>query len=117
MGRCSTTPQAREAILTAQPLRAQETNGRRVGDPWHRSDRTVLVALEDPVAAGRLAKRFSDQDVVPTLAFSCDQLLQQAREGRYSLIVVDEALASNDGFRCLDQCMRSRRPRSWLWVS
>lgn len=103
MGPYSTTRQAHEAILTAQPLRAAETNGRRVGDPWHRSDRTVLVALQDAVAAGRLAKRFSDQDVVPTLAFSCDQLLQQAREGRYSLIVVDEALVADDGSRCLDQ--------------
>ena len=61
------------------------------------------MALEDPVEAGRLAKRFSEQHVLPTLAFSCDQLLQQARADSYALIVVDEAFVCGHPSRCLDQ--------------
>lgn len=65
--------------------------------------KTVLLALEDPVEAGQLAKRFSDRNLMPTLAFSCEQLLKQARKDSYALIVVDEALVSDDATRCLDQ--------------
>lgn len=76
---------------------------RRVGDEFDAPPRRVLLALHDPVAAGRLAKHFSETRVVPTLAFSCDQLVQQAREDRYALIVVDEAFACDHAPRCLDQ--------------
>lgn len=81
----------------------QLQRGRRVGDDADTPSKTVLVALEDPLEAGRLAKRFSEQRVVPTLVFSCDQLLQQAREERFALIVVDEVFVCDHPSRCLDQ--------------
>jgi len=76
---------------------------RRVADGLEPPARTVLVALQDPVAAGRLAKRFSQDRVVPTLAFSCEQLVQQVRDEAYGLIVVDEEFACDHASRCLDR--------------
>lgn len=46
-------------------------SGRRVGDPWHRSDRTVLVALREPARAAAVADRLSGRRIVPTTGVSC----------------------------------------------
>ncbi len=77
--------------------------GRRVADEVSAPPRRVLVALQDPVSAGRLAKRFSRDRVIPTLAFSCDQLVQQVRDEAYGLIVVDAEFACDHASGCLDR--------------
>ncbi len=77
--------------------------GRRVADEVNAPPRRVLVALQDPVSAGRLAKRFSQDRVIPTLAFSCGQLVQQVRDEAFALIVVDAEFACDHGSRCLDR--------------
>ena len=76
---------------------------RRVGDADGAPGRRVLLAFADPVSAGRLAKRFSESRVLPTLAFSCGDLVQQARDGRYALVVLDESFACEHGSACLDE--------------
>lgn len=81
----------------------QVQRGRRVADGAGTSARAVLLAIQDPIEAGRLAKGFSEKRVVPTLAFTCDQLTQQVRDGSYALIVIDEAFVCGHPSRCLDQ--------------
>lgn len=76
---------------------------RRVADQVNAPPRRVLVSLKDPVSAGRLAKRFSEDRLIPTLTFTCEELVQQVKEERYALIVVDEAFACEHQSRCLDQ--------------
>lgn len=77
--------------------------GRRVGDKLDAPARRVLLALHDPVAAGRLAKRFSEQRIVPTLAFSCDELIQEVRDHSYALLVIDEAFVCGHDSSCLNK--------------
>lgn len=76
---------------------------RRIADEVGAPDRRVLLALQDPLDAGRLAKRFSEDRVVPTLTFSREQLIQQARDERYALIVLDEPFVFDHSSDCLDQ--------------
>jgi DNA-binding response OmpR family regulator len=75
---------------------------RRIADRLGPPARSVLLALQDPVAAGRLAQRFSEHRLVPTLAFSCDQLLDQARHEHHVLIVVDEVFTCDHVSPCLN---------------
>lgn len=81
-------------------------NGRRVGDPWHPSDRTVLVALQEPARAGVVAKRLSGRRIVPTLVFTCRDLLEQVKERRYGLVVVDPELSCDHGMKCIEETRR-----------
>lgn len=87
-------------------MRAEETKGRRVGDPWHRSDRTVLVALREPRRAGEIAERLSGRRIVPTLVFTCQDLLEQVREGSYGLVVVDPELSCGHDMKCVEETRR-----------
>lgn len=80
--------------------------GRRVGDPWHASNRSVLVALEDPLQAGVAAKHLSDQRLIPTLVFSCQDLLEQATDSSFGLVVLDPALSCGHGKRCIEEVRR-----------
>jgi two-component system KDP operon response regulator KdpE len=76
---------------------------RRVADEVGAAPRRVLIALQDPVTAGSLAKGFSDLRVIPTLAFSCDELIHQVRDQRHGLIVLDHGFACDHGSRCLKE--------------
>lgn len=77
------------------------SRGRRVGDRWDLGQRRVLIALASPEAAGRLGSCFEALGVLPTLVFSCDHLVRQAREEAYGLIVLDARLACLHDSRCL----------------
>lgn len=79
---------------------------RRVGDRWRMSNRDVLVALRDPSRAGSVAKHLSERRVIPTLVFSCRDLLEQVRRKHYSLVVLDPQLSCPHGLRCVDETRR-----------
>ncbi len=80
---------------------SQRSYGRRVGDEWNGGARRVLVGLHDPATAGRLGKLFTAEDVLPTLVFSCDHLISEARQKSYGLIVLDGSFACEHDSRCL----------------
>lgn len=86
-------------------------SGRRVGDPWHPSKRAVLVALRNPVHAGVVAKLLSEQQVIPTLVFTCRDLLNQVSNDSFGLVVLDPELECGHGVCCVEQTRRvSRAP-------
>jgi two-component system, OmpR family, response regulator RegX3 len=74
---------------------------RRIGDGWHAGARRVVIALEDFEEAGLVAKLFAAADVLPTLVFTCTQLVREAREAAYGLIVLDGRLVCEHDSRCL----------------
>ncbi len=74
-----------------------------MGDEVSAPPRRVLIALQDPMTAGSLAKGFSELWVIPTLAFSCDELIHQARDQPHGLIVLDHGFACGSGSRCLNE--------------
>lgn len=105
--RASVTSKTRPAdMMASAESHPQPTYVRRVGDQVGAPLRRVLIALQEAGAAGRLAKRFSESRVVPTLAFTCKQLTKEAREGQYTLIVMDEGFCRHDA-RCLDEVRAS----------
>lgn len=81
-------------------------SGRRVGDPWHPSSRSVLVALRDPLKAGLVARQLSERQAIPTLVFSCHDLLTQVSGGAFGLVVLDPALPCGHGKRCIQEVRR-----------
>lgn len=87
-------------------INGELTPRRRVGDPWHRSDRTVLVALREPRRAGEIAERLSARRIVPTLVFTCRDLLEQVKEGSYGLIVMDPELSCGHDMKCVEETRR-----------
>lgn len=76
---------------------------RRIGDGWGAASRRVVIGLVDAEVAGRLAQLFSDFSILPTLVFTCGQLIQEAREDSYGLIVLDAGFACEHDSRCLQQ--------------
>lgn len=76
-------------------------HGRRIGDGWDAGSRRVLIGLVDAEAAGRLAKMFEASAALPTLVFSCEHLVREAREEAYGLIVLDSRFACAHDLRCL----------------
>lgn len=80
----------------------QAPEGRRASDRLRALDRSVLIALRDPVTSGKLAHTFSEARVVPTLAFSLEQLDQLARLHSFALIVLDSGLVGPNSSGCLD---------------
>jgi two-component system, OmpR family, KDP operon response regulator KdpE len=70
--------------------------GRRIGDLDGLPGRSVLVALSDPAVAGATAKHFASANIVPTLAFSCAQLLERVKGESYALVVLDAGLAHQE---------------------
>lgn len=84
-------------------------SGRRVGDPWHPSSRSVLVALRDPQHAGLVARQLSERRVIPTLVFTCRDLLKQVSDRSYGLVVLDPELKCGHGVSCIEQTRRTSR--------
>lgn len=77
--------------------------GRRTGDQSRAGPQRVLIGLEDPTAAGNLAKLFDETGLLATLAFSCERLVGEARQDVYGLIVLDDGFACKHDVACLEK--------------
>lgn len=81
---------------------------RRIGDRCDAGARRVLIALDDFKDAGLLAGLFAARGVLPTLVVSCDQLVREAREKAYGLVVVHASFLCNHDSRCLRELQEAR---------
>lgn len=79
------------------------TYGRRVGDEWRRAVRRVLIGLHDSASAGDLARWFDEAGFLPTLVFSCDHLVREARHDIYGVIVLDDRFVCQHDSRCAEK--------------
>jgi DNA-binding response OmpR family regulator len=91
------------------PYPAQAAPRRRFGDAWDAAAPRVLVALQDPEIAGKVAKHFNDSRLTPTLVFSCEDLLQQVRTQAFGLVVLDPNIVCRHRSDCLDETRRATR--------
>ncbi|MDP9069256.1 MAG: winged helix-turn-helix domain-containing protein [Actinomycetota bacterium] len=76
---------------------------RRIADEAGAPGRRVLVALEDPGAAGRLAREFSNARIAPSLAFSCAEVIDQVRNETYALVLLGACFAHDKDSGCLEE--------------
>jgi DNA-binding response OmpR family regulator len=85
-------------------MAARDTLERRVGlgqSQLRPATPKVLVALDDPVLAGRISSGLAAEGLVPVLAFSFEQALDRIEEEPYSLLVLSRLGISSGMIRAI----------------